>query len=279
MREFAIHSTHGRIVAKESQGDGLPVVLLHGNSASQDVFVGQTKGPLARDYRIITLDLPGHGKSQDAIDPQRTYTLPGYADAVIDVLRDLGISRAVFVGWSLGGHVALELMSRWDGAVAVAITGAPPARSGIEGLMEAFQPHPAFGLLSQPHLNDEQITLVADAMVGELHIPMLKQAIRRTDGRARQILFSSLAEGQAADERKLVETSHVPVAIIDGEHEPFASAAFLASVKFQALWRGAPVQIPQAGHAPFLDNPRSYNAQLGSFLREVDVQPAKRMAA
>ncbi|MFC5039485.1 alpha/beta fold hydrolase [Tianweitania sediminis] len=233
---------------------------------------------LASKHRVITLDLPGHGGSQDAVDPQRTYTLPGYADAVCEVLEALSIKRAALAGWSLGGHVALEVASRWAGVAAIALTGTPPARPGMEGLMEAFQPHPAFGLLSQAHLDDEQIAFVARAMASEPYVADFQAAIRRTDGQARQILFASLAAGLATDELDFVENSDVPIAIIDGEAEPFSSASFLENVHFKSLWGGHPARIAQAGHAPFLESSRAYNAHLAAFLREVEAKQ-RRLAA
>jgi pimeloyl-ACP methyl ester carboxylesterase len=148
----------------------------------------------------------------------------------------------------------------------------------MEGLMEAFQPHPAFGLLSRADLDDEQITFVAQAMASDAHVADIESAIRRTDGKARQILFESLAAGLATDERGFVENSDVPITIIDGEAEPFSSPSFLRSVRFKSLWGGHLARIAQAGHAPFLENPRAYNAHLAAFLREVEANQG-RLAA
>src|SRR5262249_11096521 len=68
---------HGLIAVEETRGNGPPVLLIHGNSSGRHVFRCQMMGPLARNFRLIALDLPGHGDSSDAPDPTHTYTLPG----------------------------------------------------------------------------------------------------------------------------------------------------------------------------------------------------------
>ena len=100
----------------EEVGHGdLPVLLIHGNSLSREVFRMQLGGALSAKYRLVALDLPGHGNSGNALNPSRTYTRPGLADAVIEVLGLLGLGEVVVVGWSLGGHIALQMASQFSG--------------------------------------------------------------------------------------------------------------------------------------------------------------------
>ena len=75
-----LRTSHGLIWIEQSGHGELPVFLIHGNSSCLEVFRYQIDSPLARQNRLIAFDLPGHGRSGDAIDPARTYTLPGFAD-------------------------------------------------------------------------------------------------------------------------------------------------------------------------------------------------------
>ena len=86
--------------------------MIHGNSSNQNIFSFQKEAPFTHLYRMITFDLPGHGESSDALDPYRTYTLPGLADATLELLAALGVVDPIVFGWSLGGHIAVELLSR-----------------------------------------------------------------------------------------------------------------------------------------------------------------------
>lgn len=244
-------------------------MLLHGNSSSSRVFARQFRSPLARRHRLIAIDLPGHGRSADAADPVRSYSLPGYSDAVLEAIGRLGVPSAVFYGWSLGGHVALEIASRWDGALGVLVSGAPPATPTPEGLAVAFQPNPAFAMLSGEMLTDDQQSDLANVLFDGRPPTFARADVTRTDGRARRLLFEGLFSGQAADERLIVERSSIPVAILDGEHEPFANPSYLDTLDFGGLPGAGLTRIGDAGHAPFWQNARAFNAAVAGFLATV----------
>lgn len=265
--ETVIRTAQGPIAVRQSIGRGLPVVLLHGNSSSMEAFRRQFAAPLGRHHRLIALDLPGHGASADARDPATGYTLPGYAATVREVLDALGIERALLFGWSLGGHVALELAAGWPGALGVALCAAPPTTPDPAGIAAAFTPSPLLPLLMAETLDAAAVDQLALGFFGEDPPDFAARDLRRTDGRARTVLFESLFRGEAVDEKALVETRPLPVMVIQGEHEPFASAAHLESIAFAALHEGRPTVVPGAGHAPFWTAPDVVNAALLGFLR------------
>ena len=91
------------------------LLLIHGNSSCRGVFQHQLHGQLAENYRFIAFDLPGHGQSSDAPDPARTYTRPGLAEAAVELLEKLRITQVVVFGWSLGGHIGIEMMHLFPG--------------------------------------------------------------------------------------------------------------------------------------------------------------------
>lgn len=101
-RQQTIATSHGSLAVEESGHRGIPVLLIHGNSFCRGVFRNQMHGQIAADHRLIAFDLPGHGQSSDAIDPNRSYTRSGLADAVIELLEKLGVTEAIVFGWSLG---------------------------------------------------------------------------------------------------------------------------------------------------------------------------------
>ena len=86
-----LETSHGRIAVRETGGKGTTVLLIHGNSSSGAVFRNQLESPLGGRYHMIAPDLPGHGASGDAIDPERSYSMEGYADAMTEVLGLLGV--------------------------------------------------------------------------------------------------------------------------------------------------------------------------------------------
>ena len=92
------------------QGVGEPVVLVHGFTNTADIWSasGITQD-LARSYRVIALDMRGHGKSDKPHDAARYGREMGLD--VIRLLDHLGIQRANVVGYSLGAHVTSQLLT------------------------------------------------------------------------------------------------------------------------------------------------------------------------
>jgi pimeloyl-ACP methyl ester carboxylesterase len=60
---MTVETSHGRVAYRDSDGTGMPVVMIHGNSNSGRIFRNQSDGALGRTYRIIAPDLLGHGYS------------------------------------------------------------------------------------------------------------------------------------------------------------------------------------------------------------------------
>ena len=83
--------------------DPVPIVLLHGTSASLHTWEGWTR-ELTRERRVIRFDLPGFGLTGPS--PDGIYTVESYVDTVLAVADRLGVQRFVLAGNSLGGYVA-----------------------------------------------------------------------------------------------------------------------------------------------------------------------------
>jgi len=253
----------------------MPVLLVHGNSSSREVFQRQFESNLADDYRLITLDLLGHGQSDNARDPKLAYTVSGYAATAIEVLQKLGIPHAALLGWSLGGHIALELLGQGYGAAGVMIVGTPPVSRGFFGMMRGFQSQFDLLLAAKSILRPQEIERFAAICVGKDHAPHCHAAIARTDPRARPILARGMMTGIGCDQRWIVETLPVPIAVVNGEKEPFARLDYLEGIAYANLWEGRCHVIEGAGHAPFLEQPEQFNAVFRRFLEEVSTRRAE----
>ncbi|UEM07579.1 alpha/beta hydrolase (plasmid) [Skermanella rosea] len=128
-RILEVETTHGKVVTEDNGRDASTLVLIHGNSSCRRVFDRQSESELGRTYRLVTFDLPGHGDSEDAVHPEHTYTRPGLADAVVEMLAKLDISEAALLGWSLGGHIAIEMLGKFGGVQGLILTGTPPSEA------------------------------------------------------------------------------------------------------------------------------------------------------
>ena len=216
-----LSTSHGSMVVEEAGDGDLPVLLIHGNSLSREVFRKQLGGALSRKYRVVAFDLPGHGDSSDAVDASRTYTRPGLASAVIEMLSLLGISEVAVVGWSLGGHVALEMASRYFGIKGLLISGAPPVSR--HNMAEGFIPTSHMKLAGQQHLELTDIHAFGEAIFGAPVPTEFRRATARADGLARKTIFEAARSGVGIDQRLLVENLAVPLAMVNGSQDPFVN--------------------------------------------------------
>jgi pimeloyl-ACP methyl ester carboxylesterase len=222
------------------------------------------------EFRLVAVDLPGHGQSESAADPQSTYTLPGYASIIVEVAEKLGLEDAVFVGWSLGGHIVLEASDQLPAAAGLALFGTPPI-AFPPAMAEAFLPHPAMESAFKAELTEEEM----DAFVAAFFAPSqtdipdtFKTDMRRTDGQARQVMGGSIAPGGYKDEVEVVANLSLPLAILHGEQEQLINGSYIDGLTMPTLWRGAVQRIPKAGHAPQWEQPAQFNALLEAFIKE-----------
>lgn len=262
-----VTTSHGDLAVADTGGDGAPVLMIHGNSSCREVFSRQVASKLSRKHRLITFDLPGHGQSTNAPDPRRTYSRPGLADCAIELLARLGVSEVIVLGWSLGGHVAIEMLSRLETVKGVVISGAPPVRTG--GMNEGFLGSPANGLAGRGELSELEADAFAERMFGADAQPFLRSAILRTDPQFRPFLFEAMRAGQGVDQRRTVETSLAPIAVINGETDPLIRLEYFDEVAYGNLWKGRCHRLPPGGHAPFWQASARFNALLGEFLNDV----------
>ncbi len=163
------------------EGEGEPVLLIHGYSVSGDInwrFPGVIS-LVAQDYRVITLDNRGHGQSDKPTSPE-DYGLAMVSDAV-GLLDHLEIERAHVVGYSMGGMIALRMLADHPERVRSAVIAgmgwtrlddetreryrSSPDRDGADPALTAC--YRAFGDLGLTAKELDSITLPMTLVVGD----------------------------------------------------------------------------------------------------------------
>ena len=90
------------------EGDGPPLVLQHGLTSSlQNWYAYGFVEELAKDYRLIMVDARGHGRSGKPHDP-KDYDLKLRVNDVLAVMDDLGVDKAHYMGYSMGGRIVVR---------------------------------------------------------------------------------------------------------------------------------------------------------------------------
>jgi pimeloyl-ACP methyl ester carboxylesterase len=120
------------LAVEDIPGDGAPIVLLHGLTATRRYVVMGSSALARAGHRVVAYDARGHGES----DPDQPYDYPALADDLLGVLDAHGIDRAVLAGASMGAHtamrVALEHPRRVSGLVLITPAYLPDEPKDLE---------------------------------------------------------------------------------------------------------------------------------------------------
>ena len=262
-------------------GTGPPLVLLHGFTGSAGTWSGLTAA-LAADYTVIAPDLIGHGRSDAPEDVER-YRMARAAADLVALVRQLGHERAAWLGYSLGGRTALQLVVDHPEAVETLILeGASPGiaddeeraarvrsdeamaerieRDGVEAFVDTWEQVPLFA---------SQLALPAET----------RAAIRatRAANTATGLANSLRGMGAGAQEPVLDRLAAIacPTLLIAGELDTkyVEIAGDMACTMPDATMHA----IEGAGHAAHLERPEAFQRPLLEFLRRA--YPGARTAA
>jgi pimeloyl-[acyl-carrier protein] methyl ester esterase len=246
-------------------------VLLHGWSLNLRVWDGLVR-ELAPRFRLITIDLPGHGRSD--WDP-RAATPAAQAWRVHETVAALS-ERYALLGWSLGGQVALDLAAALPAGVERLALIATTPKFLVGPNWRCGTPRPLLARLAH-RLHSEGERAVYDflALLVRGSAPLtaarvlgkLRRAVS-THGAARpEALMSGLVRLRDGDLRRALPMVRVPALVLAGQRDriirPAASRALA-----HALPRARYVEVAGAAHAPFLSHPVQFAKQLTGFLGE-----------
>lgn len=228
---------------------------------------------------MLIFDLPGHGRSTNAPNPEESYTQPAYAAAAVEVLKHYSVREVVVLGWSLGGHNAVELIPRLkfhDAAagiklLGIMIVGTPPSL-GLEQVSAGFVGDVHMGMAATNVLSADQLREFADVMTKIHPAPeWLRETVVRTDGRAREVMFKAFVEGKGADQIKVLEHwKDGWVAIVNGGAEPFVNLDYCDEVgqRTARLWEAKCHRLEGLEHGPFFEEPDAFVPLFHRFIED-----------
>ena len=115
------------------QGFGQPLIFLHGNGEDGSYFAHQMEA-FSEQYRVIALDTRGHGKSPRG---DKTFTIKQFAEDLHDFMEEKSIHKAILLGFSDGGNIALEFALKYPERVEkLILNGANLYPGGVKPLYQ-----------------------------------------------------------------------------------------------------------------------------------------------
>jgi pimeloyl-ACP methyl ester carboxylesterase len=264
----AFTASDGGMIAYRDEGrrdsSARPLVLVHGLMAHGGFF--REQAPLGEQFRLITVDLRGHGESGVA-----AATVERAAADVAELVEALDLRAAIGVGWSLGATILWHVLAgpaatRFAGAVVVDMTArvrnaddwdlgltseACEARSAaIRGDYRAFATNAGQAIFAQPVAEAKRAT--ADWASAEF---------ARNDPAAIAELWASLEQ---QDLRPLLSQIRHPTLIVHGAQSQLYGAD-TADHLVAALPSARAVRFASSGHAPHLEEPALFNRTITEF--------------
>jgi pimeloyl-ACP methyl ester carboxylesterase len=258
-------------------GDGQPIVFVHGLSGSWPNWLEQLP-VLARDHRVLALDLPGFGHSPM---PSWEISIPAYARLLDGLLQARGIDAAAVVGNSMGGFIGTELAvsnpKRVERLVLVSAAGVStygsPRRRRATGALRrletvlagttAWVAAHSDAIERRPRLRGATLNLVV-AHPSRLPAALAAEQVRGagTDG-----FFDALESILDYHVRERLPEIACPTLIVWGERDMLISVHD-AEVFAELIPNSRKVIYEDTGHMAMLERPQAFNALLAEFLDE-----------
>jgi len=261
-----------RIAYIHSEPSDQTIVFIHGNSSCKDAFQDQYGALIEAGYGIAAVDLPGHGKSSDAPIPENDYTIPAYAELIQTVLGELNVTRPLLCGWSLGGHIAIQMIGNGFDHAGLMICGTPPIGLNAEDAAAAFLPSEFSAVTGEESPSKERLAGYVAAVYGtKSPVPdAFMQAGFRTDGKSRSNMVANWQSGaNLHDQRAIVETGDKPLLIVHGSDDAFVAQSYFNSLALPQAPAASEFRVfDNIGHAPFLEAPERFNRILLEFCEQ-----------
>lgn len=262
---LGIIRSEGNSVRYTDCGKGTPLLFIHGWLMSHRVWSLQAS--LSSSFRVITLDLPGHGNDVDA-----AFSYHACCESIALLCDRLKLDRVIVVGWSMGAQIAVKAYSMLHGLLAgmVLVSGTPQFCSSSDfacGVSPAEARSMSLRIRKDYHRTAGEffssMFSQAEAASGALQ-SLVHSAVSPLP--SREIALAALHELISSDVRALLPLISVPVMLVHGLDDriclPAASKFMAEQIPSSSLRL-----LTSAGHAPFLANSDSFNRLISEFVQ------------
>jgi pimeloyl-ACP methyl ester carboxylesterase len=257
-------------------GSGRPLVLLHGITLRSDVWAPQFH-QLTDRYRVIAVDLRGHGESTAG---EAGYGIPRLGDDLATLLEALDLRHAIVVGHSMGGMTVMQfcgdhpdvLDERVDGLVFVATRAHRVMPPLVDGGARALVRRGQSVIDAGGHLPARATVTTQAARLAFGDRPS-HRAVEIVAGMGQSMVPDALVPSLGGliehDARQALRSTHTPSLVIVGTRDvltPVPSARHLAHLLPDAEL----VVLPRAGHQVMQERPYELAALLDAFVARIE---------
>lgn len=256
-------------VAEQGPADAPAILFLHGWSQSRLCWSKQFEGPLAGDFRLVAMDLRGHGDSDAPLAAECYSDGALWADDVRNVIDALKLDKPVIVAWSYGGFVVSDYLRVYGNA---GIAGINFVGAAVVSGKPWFGSHIGADFLKTAPLTFTDDAAARQAMVDFLDICFVKPI--PDEDRAAVLDWSLRVHPQVRGNllRRTVDFTPELAALSRPALVTFGDAD---RVMLPAMAQLIDETVPDSrlsaydgvGHAPFMEAPDRFNDELAAFVR------------
>jgi 3-oxoadipate enol-lactonase len=249
----------------EAAGDsGLPpLVFLHGIGGAARAWRGQIAAFGGR-YRAIAWDMPGYGGSA----PLATVSIATLADALQNFLDQVGATKPVLVGHSIGGMIVQQWLAQHPGtAAAVVLAQTSPAFGKADGDWQKSFIEARLGPLDRGETMPSLASTLVNELVGDDPDADGMEVARDCMAAVPEASYrASMLALLGFDQRNALREIKVPTLVLSGSKDKNAPAPMMAKMA-SYIPQAAYLEIEGVGHLVNLERPEIFNAALDQFLK------------
>ena len=252
-----------RISYREYGAGPQALILIHGLLMDGSMFVKVAPALAARGQRVITVDLPGHGASDQPPD-MSLYSMQGFGGDVVALIDHLGLSSAVVGGTSLGANVGLEVAVAAPEKVRGLVLEMPVLEKGIAAAAAVFVPMALALRLSQRGMR--VVSALARRIPRTFFLADLFIDFARRDPASSLAVLDGIIFGRVAppiDERRRIAQPTLVIGHPSDPIHPFSDADRTARELPHAR------MVEASSISEWRVRPDRLNAELAAFLDEV----------
>lgn len=269
IKSLSVKTPDGLTINAQEWGNpqGKEIVFIHGLRQSYLSWSKQYKGNLAKDYRILTYDLRGHGDSSKPFEENYYAEGKRFAEELNAVIKAAGFKKPILVGWSLGGVILTNYLNTYGDKEISGLVF-------VDAMMAWKAEYFLSGNLMTPLASNDLETR------GLGTIDFLKACFAKMPTQKEielMLTFNNLVpvEVQKAlgkistdNTEAVLKAVNIPVLIIHGKKDKLISTEM--SQYGKSVMPKAVLKIyPNSGHAPFYEESDKFNKDLNLFLTKI----------
>lgn len=246
------------------QESKLTIVFIHGNSMNSIFFENQFDSNVLSQFNLVSIDLPGHGKSEKL----KNYSIPNLIRIISENLKDF--NEIVLIGHSLGGHLSIQLLpflkTKCKGLF---LLDCPPLKLPLN-VKEAYVLNEVSENFLKKDVDDKVIKKMVkliyshDGDVGKEII----DSFRETDGQFREDFAISLMEEDIQDEVEILNLFKGKITFAFGSDDAVVNHDYIVNLNSK-LNNSELYIINNCGHCPQIESPKKLNDLIVNFIDDL----------